>query len=141
MQHSIWPLLLVVGSNILYNICTKETPTRVNPFAALALTYSIAALSSVILYFILRTDNSFWNNMANINWAPPLLGVCIVGLELGYILMYRSGWPVNIGSLTANITLAVLLVAIGYVFYHEHLTGEKIIGMLLCLCGLVFLIR
>ena len=34
----IWPIALIVFSNIFYNICAKETPAGINPFAALSVT-------------------------------------------------------------------------------------------------------
>ena len=38
-----WPIVLIVVSNIFYNICSKSTPTGLNPFAALTVTYVIGA--------------------------------------------------------------------------------------------------
>ena len=43
------------------------------------------------------------------------------------------------GSLVANIALAVILVFVGALFYQEKITGFQAVGILLCLAGLVFL--
>ena len=37
----------------------------------------------------------------------------MVGLELGYILIYRAGWKVSVASLVANLALACILVLVG----------------------------
>ena len=42
----IWPIGLMVLSNIFYNICSKETPSQMNPFAALIITYLVGAVVS-----------------------------------------------------------------------------------------------
>ena len=43
------------------------------------------------------------------------------------------------GSLVANISLAVILIFVGLLFYQEKITGFQVIGILLCLAGLIFL--
>ena len=42
----VWPMVLVVTSNILYQICTRSTPKGVNPFASLVVTYLVGAAVS-----------------------------------------------------------------------------------------------
>ena len=49
----IWPIALVVLSNVVYQICAKSVPDGVSPFAALAVTYLVGAAVSIILYFVL----------------------------------------------------------------------------------------
>ena len=39
MLSYIWPIALVIFSNILYHICAKSAPEGVHPFAALTVTY------------------------------------------------------------------------------------------------------
>ena len=52
MWTMIWPILTVVTSNAIYNICTKSTPQSVNGFASLTISYIIAAVCSIIMFFI-----------------------------------------------------------------------------------------
>lgn len=42
MFHYVWPMVLIVISNTLYQICAKSVPDKMNPFASLTLTYAIA---------------------------------------------------------------------------------------------------
>ena len=37
----IWPMALVVLSNVMYQICAKSVPADMNPFASLTVTYLI----------------------------------------------------------------------------------------------------
>ena len=48
----IWPLLLIVGSNCFYNICTKSMPERTNTFGALTVTYLVGAVLSAVLFVV-----------------------------------------------------------------------------------------
>lgn len=40
MFNDVWPLALVVASNVAYQICAKSVPGGMNPFASLTITYS-----------------------------------------------------------------------------------------------------
>ena len=67
--------------------------------------------------------------------------VTVVGLELGYIFIYRAGWKVSVASLVANIALACLLVVVGVLLYKEVLTLRQVAGMGLCVAGLLLISR
>lgn len=64
-----------------------------------------------------------------------------MGLEFGYIQLYRAGWSVSVGPLVCNITLACVLLVIGVLLYKEVLHLPQILGMLLCVAGLVLINR
>jgi len=49
-------------------------------------------------------------------------GITIVGLEVGFIQMYRAGWNISIGSLVANIILAVVLIIVGLLIYKDNIS-------------------
>jgi uncharacterized membrane protein len=65
------------------------------------------------------------------------LGLAIVGLETGFIYLYRAGWKVSIGPLVANSLVALGMIVIGLLFYKESLSLKQIIGIVLCMGGLV----
>ena len=56
MFNYVWPLGLVVLSNVFYQICAKSVPEGMNPLASLTITYLIGAAASVILYYVLNKD-------------------------------------------------------------------------------------
>lgn len=136
-----WPVVVVVLANTLYNVCTKETPAGVNPFASLLVTYLSAAAMTAAAYFVTRGNphGSLWQAMRQANWSSVALGFSILALEFGYIYIYRAGWNVSVGSLVANIGLACVLLAVGLVFYHEALTLRQVAGIALCGVGMVLL--
>lgn len=139
MWSMIYPIMIIVASNVMYNICQKSTSNNVNPFAALLVTYSVAALTSFVLFITTNKGKFSDAEFGKINWASIVLGIVIVGLETGYILAYRNGWAMNRVSVTANITLAVILIFVAAILYKETITVKQIIGIAVCAGGLMLI--
>lgn len=132
----IWPLALVVMSNIVYQICAKSVPESMNPLASLTVTYLVAALVCGVLYFVLNRKPDLLREYAKLNWAPFVLGLVIVGLEVGFIYAYQAGWQVSTASVVQSAFLAVALLFVGFLLYQEALTWNKLVGVAVCLAGL-----
>lgn len=135
----VFSIVLIVTSNILYNICQKSTPNRVNPFSALFVTYLTAVILTVIVLLFYKTDKGLLQSFKELNWTSIALGVSIVGLEFGYLMAYRAGWNISVGSLVANIILAIMLIPIGMLFYNEGFELNKILGAAFCIVGLILI--
>ena len=135
----VFSIIIIVVSNILYNICSKSIPEKANPFSSLFITYITGAIITVIAFKFYKTDRGFFQSFEDINWASIVLGFCIVGLEFGYIMAYRAGWNISVGSLVANIFLALMLIPVGILFYKEGFGINKIFGIVLCIIGLIFI--
>lgn len=135
------PIIVIVLSNVVYHLCSKSTPKDINPFAALTITYIIGAIFSTILYFVINRGENILNEYSHLNWSSLALGLAIVGLEAGSIYMYKVGWNISTGQLVYSSALTVLLILIGFFGYHEAITANKIIGILLCMAGLYFVNR
>ena len=122
---------------IVYQICAKSVPKEINPLASLTITYLMAALMSGILYAVLSDEVNFFREYGKLNWAPVVLGVVIVGLEAGWIYAYKAGWQVSTGFIVQSAVLAVALLFVGYWMYSEALSWNKIIGVSICIVGLI----
>ena len=141
MFSYVWPIALVVLSNIIYQICAKSLPSEINPLASLTITYLVAAASSAILYFALTKNPDIIHEYSKLNWVPFTFGLVLVGLEVGFIYAYKAGWPVSTASVVQSSFLAVALIIVGFLLYHETITWNKIAGVIICLIGLYFLSR
>lgn len=135
----VFSIVLIVMSNIFYNICQKSTPEKANPFSALFVTYLVAGILTVAAFYLSRSEENFFRSFKELNWTSPVLGVAIVGLEFGYIMAYRAGWNISVGSLVANIILAIVLIPVGIFFYKEGFDLNKVFGVILCLAGLILI--
>ena len=139
MFSYIWPIALVVLSNIVYQICAKSVPETMHPLASLTVTYLVGAAISAALYFAVNRGGNLIREYSELNWAPIVLGVVIVGLEVGFIYAYKAGWQVSTASIVQSSFLAVALLAVGFFIYREQISASKAIGMLICLVGLYFI--
>jgi drug/metabolite transporter (DMT)-like permease len=135
----IWPIALIVLSNTLYQICAKSVPEGMNPFASLTVTYLVGAVLSFILYYVLGNHTGLLKEYSKLNWAPIVLGIVIVGLEAGYIFAFKAGWQVSTAQVVQAAILAGVLLFVGWLLYHEALTWNKIVGIVVCLIGLVII--
>ena len=136
MWYLIWPILIVVCANTFYNICAKSTPGGINAFASLSITYFVAAVLSVIMFFITSSQKNLLAEISKTNWTSFVLGISVVALEFGYISIYRAGWKVSIASLVANIALACILLVIGLLLYKEAVSLRQFVGVIVCVIGL-----
>ena len=141
MWNMIWPVLIVVGANTIYNISTKSTPSDVNAFASLAASYFIAMLGSVVMFFLTADSKNLLVELSKTNWSALALGIAIVGLEFGYICIYRAGWKIGVASLVANISLACVLLLLGLFVYKEVITLKQLLGMGICAIGLMLIVK
>jgi drug/metabolite transporter (DMT)-like permease len=135
----VFSIVIIVTSNVMYNISQKLTPAKANPFLALLVTYLTAAGLTFILYLFNTDGKGMAESVRELNWSSILLAVSIIGLEYGYLLAYRAGWKISLGSLVANISLALILIPIGVIFFKEGFNISKLLGALLCICGLVLI--
>lgn len=134
------PLFLVIICNMGYHLISKSLSSQTNPFLGLTSTYGIAFVGSLILFF--ATKNTVYvHEKGNINVYNLLMGILIIGVEGGYMLMYRSGWEISRASVLANIVLTVSLVIVGTLFFKEFLDMKKFLGVALCVTGIVILNR
>lgn len=136
MLQMLWPVLLVIVANVFYNICTKSTPQNINPYAMLMVTYFVSAIVTGVLFLCSQSLSSVPEELKKLNWTALALGFSIIGLESGYIYLFRAGWKVSAGSVVCNISLAVVLLFVGYFLYNETISLKQMLGIAVCAAGL-----
>jgi len=118
-------------------------PERSNPFFFVMVSYIVGFTLALVAFFFSKGNKGFTASLYEqsrlINWTPVILGISVIGLEIGNVLMYRAGWDISKGSLYSNILLAIALVVIGSVFYKDQFTIKNTIGLLSCVLGLYLL--
>ena len=134
-----WPIFLVVGAEIMYQICAKSTASTIDPFASLTVTYLVGAVTSAVIYFLLNRSGNLLREYSHINWSAFAMGVAIVGLEVGSIYMYKVGWTVSTGPLVKSVCVMVALALVGALVYREVITPTKLAGIVVCLVGVILI--
>ena len=136
MKSLVMPIVVVVLANVLYQISSKGIPIEQNAFMGLIVNYTTALIASIVL-FCMTEHESVIAEASKTNWACILMGLSITAVEAGFVMIYRLGGQISTVSLIVNILLAVAMLIVGISFYSEILTPQKIIGVVLCIIGII----
>jgi multidrug transporter EmrE-like cation transporter len=128
---------LAITSTLLYHIMQKLTPVDVNPALALIVTYITSLALCVLLFPLFPLQTSLKAALGQLNWASFGLAFAIVGLEVGFLLAYRAGWNISIAAIFVNVAGTLLLVPVGLLFFKEKLSLVNLLGILVCILGLI----
>jgi uncharacterized membrane protein len=113
----------------------------VHPIVSIVASYVTAIVLSLFALLAFPLRESLRAEIARLNWASVALGLSIVAVELGFLLAYRAGWRISIASVTANATVALILLPLGMLVFHERLTATNAAGLVLCVIGLLLVAR
>ena len=128
---------LAIFSTLLYHLTQKLTPANANPALALIITYATSLALCVMLLTFFPIRNGLRLALGQLNWASFALAFAIVGLEVGFLLAYRSGWNISIAAIFVNVAGTLLLVPVGLLFFKEKLSPINLLGVLVCILGLI----
>lgn len=131
----LW-LSLAIACTVAYHVVLKLTPAGANPFLSLMATYGSVTLLFGLGLAVAPGQFEWRQEVQQLNWTAVALAVAIIGLDLGFILLYRSGFEVSLGALVTQTAAAMLLVGIGALVFREKLSVSNGVGIVLCLAGL-----
>jgi hypothetical protein len=141
MKGSWLPIALTITGAVLYHVSSKSVPRGIHPLGAIIGAYVGAILAAFVLAWRWSTPEPFAASFRQANWAVLGVGLGALLIEVGFILAYRAGWPLNSASLLVNVSAAILLIPIGLALFGERFTPGKAAGIVLCLVGLALLSR
>lgn len=129
--------LAILGTT-LYHLFQKSTATNVHPILAVMVTYATAlVLSLALLTFAFPLKDSLAVELRKVNWSSFALAFAIVGLEVGFLLVYRAGWNLSTAVIITNVAGALLLMPIGLLIFRERFTPVNVIGIFICIAGFI----
>jgi len=132
-------ITLAIFSSALYHFTAKSTPSNVNFTVSLLVTYAVALVVTLFTFFFLPAKNGVMNEIEKLNWASIGLAIAIVGIEFGFLLTYRSGWNLGIAAVLVNVVASLILIPVAILFFKDKITWINILGILVCLAGIVML--
>ena len=132
-------ITLAIASSALYHFSAKSTPANVNFPISLLVTYAVALGIVFVATFFFPTKIGFMFELKQLNWASFLLAIAIVGIEFGFLLVYRSGWNLGIAAVLVNVVASLILVPVAIFVFKDKLNWVNIVGILVCLAGLIML--
>lgn len=139
MIYFLAPILIVAGL-VVYQIAQKSTDQNANPFFVVIMAYLIGIAACIVGYFLFpRPDTEMVPMMRTVAWSALGIGLGATAIEIGFMLAYRAGWSLSLLPVSVNVFGAVLLILIGLIAFRESMSMEKLIGVLMCIGGLVLI--
>lgn len=139
MSYFLAPVLIVAGL-VVYQLAQKSTAHSANPFVVVIMAYVIGIIACIGGYFLFpRADTEIVPMMRTVIWSALGIGLGATAIEIGFMLAYRAGWNLSLLPVSVNVFGAVLLILIGLIAFREALSIEKMIGVLMCIGGLILI--
>lgn len=132
-------ITLAIASSALYHFTAKSTPSNVNFTVSLLVTYAVAFVVVLFTFIFFPLKNSLAFELKQLNWASIGLAIAIVGIEFGFLLTYRAGWHLGIAAVLVNVVASLILVPVAIFFFKDKISWVNVLGILVCLAGLVML--
>jgi uncharacterized membrane protein len=129
-------LSLAIACTVGYHLVLKLTPAGVNPLLSLLVTYTLVTVLFGAVLLAAPGEFAWRQEIRQLNWTALALAVAIVGLDLGFLFLYRSGFEVSLGALVTQSAAAMVLLVVGVVAFREKLSPGNALGIVLCLVGL-----
>ena len=132
-------ITLAICSSALYHFTAKSTPSNVNYTVSLLVTYAVAFAVVLLTFVFFPVRNGLLSELKQLNWASIGLAIAIVGIEFGFLLIYRAGWNLGIAAVLVNVVASLILVPVAIFIFKDKISWVNILGILVCLAGLVML--
>lgn len=136
MNRYFWTISLVIMSQIGYQLGQKSVPKSAAPFVVLAIAYATACLVCVVFIPIVGRVPSIDELRASIGWPTWIIAFSIVGIEIGYLLAYRTGWPIGLAFALSSTVTIVALAAVGAAYFGSPLNPSRLAGIALACISL-----
>jgi len=132
-------IILAICSSALYHFTAKSTPANVNFTVSLLVTYGVAFIVTLFTFFFFPAQQGVITELKKLNWASVGLAVAVVGIEFGFLLVYRAGWNLGIAAVLTNVVASLILLPVAILIFKDKISWVNIVGILVCLAGLVML--
>lgn len=130
---------LAINATVGYHFFVKKIPTDINPLVSVIGIYVVVLVAAVVLVPFFVPKGEFMVNVQRLGWVQATIGIIVLGMELGFLLMYRYGWDLSLGNVVTGVVINIVLMAIGLLFLGEQLGRINIMGIMLCIVGVAMI--
>jgi len=143
MKNTQFIILIPMLAGTLYHLGQKSLKAVINPFLLFAITYFVGAILMLGLYFY--NTQSLTIKIPNLDgkslFSMFLITAGFMGIELGFLLVYRSGLPISHSSFLSSLGTSTILLLFGIFFFQEVLTIKQWIGLVFAFIAIVLLMK
>ncbi|MDD9911533.1 MAG: EamA family transporter [Alphaproteobacteria bacterium] len=135
-MHWLFWVFSCVIFGIGYRLGYKLVSTKFSPLFNVAVITLVVSLLCFTLYF-LRDYGKGDTPALTVKELWPLItiGVIMAGLEVSWMMLYKSGGPISISHTIPTSMVGIAMFTIGIFFFKEQLNMGQIIGFVLGLSG------
>lgn len=141
MKQLLLPLGIAAIGAVVYHVGQKSLPAAANPILLLMAVYAVAFLLALSALPFFKTPSPGPLMVQVLNWPVVLVALGVLGIELGFLLLYRQGGSLQWSGVAVNGLAAVLLLPIAIFLFNEHFSPGRALGVLLTLSGMVLMTR
>ena len=135
----IMAITVAICGTVLYHVLNRLIDPRLPTEVSLLATY-IAAVGVVVVAACGRIGlEQTMTLLAEASWPSYALGGAVAAVEGGFLLAYRSGWPISAASLVVGTSVAAILVVVGLGVFGESLSLRGSAGITLAMLGVALL--
>jgi len=131
--------IVAILGTVGYHMRMKKIPSTINPLVSIVSIYvAIVILSTLMLPFFLGSG-TLLAGLKQMTWLQGGIAFCILMMEIGFLMMYRSGWDLSTGNIVTGAIINIALGFIGVFLLKEGLSYLNIAGVLLCIVGVILI--
>lgn len=135
-------LLIPMFAGLIYHLGQKKIRPDLPPYFVFTIIYF---LSMAIMFVSGRvTNTNFLFEIKSLSLKDffylLLVSIGVIGIELGFLLVYRADFSISYAALIVNIGLGILLLMAGLFLFKENLNLIQLMGVIICLIG-IYLIK
>jgi len=137
-MYYISAIVAILGA-VGYQYFVKQIPESINPVVSVLGIYIFALTLGLVLLPFFPAEGGVLKHIKKINWTQLAVAGSVILLELGFLLMYRSGWNLSIGNLVTGVFVNIILVGLGVWLIGEKVTLINGIGAILSIIGVALI--
>ena len=129
-MQGVFLLVVVTVSGVVYHLAQKGAG-KASLWPTLAIAYGTAFAATLVLS--LRTQAP-WPTRTGTT-VGLLIGLSALGIEVGFSLLYRAGWPLASASVITGVAGTAILALVGIFVLGESVTVARVVGISLAVAA------
>jgi drug/metabolite transporter (DMT)-like permease len=141
MKPYVLFLLMAVAGTLMYHVGQKTLQASASPMVLLMAVYGWAFLMAAAAAPFFRVTDGPALSVLVFSRPVLLLALGVFLVEVGFLIAYRYGAPLQWSAAAVNGLSAALLVPLAVVAFGETLSATRLAGILCVTAGLFLFVR
>jgi drug/metabolite transporter (DMT)-like permease len=131
--------IIAIMGTVGYHMLMKKIPSTVNPLVSIVSIYVAIVILSTLMLPLFLGGETLLAGLKQMTWLQAGIALCILLMEIGFLMMYRTGWDLSTGNIVTGAIINIALGFIGVFLLKEGLSPLNIAGIVLCIVGVILI--